>query len=531
MTTTEPLDTESSETVDIPKTEPVPTGRADTTDSTGEHGRRRRWPWVLVVLAIAAVVAFVVAEASSTTTSLDTTNQEFSTATVKQLDLVVTETVSGTLGYGEAEAIAFRTSPDGVDNVYGALAGVVTSAPDEGVVVVAGDVLYEVNAAPVVVLYGDTPVYRALDRRTSDGEDILFLEQSLVDLGYDPDGDITIDEEFTTATRAAIELLQEDIGANVDGGFALGEMLFTPGPTYVAEALVRDGDQVQSGQNIIALSAAPSGTFTWIAEEGAIVEQGDVLYRVDNQPTVLLHGEVPAYRAMASGDSGSDVTQLQTALIDLGFATDDLANGEFDDATLRAVVAWQLSNGAHPDGVVNLGEVVFLPGSLRIGEVVAATGDTTMNGSPVIMTSASSTFVTVELATTDQSLVSVGDTVDVELPDEVVVEGTITSVGTVAQTNQAGESFFEMIVAINDTEATAGLDEAPVDVAIVSDSAGDVYAVPVTALVALAEGGYAVEVVDSGTTYLIGVETGLFADGLVEVTGSGLSAGLLVVVP
>jgi peptidoglycan hydrolase-like protein with peptidoglycan-binding domain len=383
----------------------------------------------------------------------------------------------------------------------------------------------------VVVLYGDTPVYRTLDRRTSDGEDIMFLEQSLVDLGYDPDGDITIDEDFTSATSAAIELLQEDIGADVDGGFMLGEMLFTPGPTYVAEALVRGGDQVQAGQNIIALSAAPSGTFTWIADEGAIVTQGDVLFRVDNQPTLLLHGEVPAYRAMASGDEGADVAQLQASLVDLGFAADDLPIGEFDDTTLAAVVAWQLSNGAHPDGVVNFGEVVFLPESLRVGDVVASTGDTAMNGSAVIMTSASSTFVTVELATTDQSLVDVGDIVEVELPDEIVVEGTVTSIGTVAQTNQAGESFFEMVVTISDAEATAGLDEAPVDVAIVSDSAGGVFAVPVTALIALAEGGYAVEVVDNGTIYLVGVDTGLFADGLVEVTGSGLSAGLLVVVP
>jgi peptidoglycan hydrolase-like protein with peptidoglycan-binding domain len=359
----------------------------------------------------------------------------------------------------------------------------------------------------------------------------MFLEQSLVDLGYDPDGDIEIDEEFTSATRAAIELLQEDIGAEVDGGFSLGEMLFAPGPTYVAEALVSVGDQVQFGQPVIALSAAPQGTFTWVAEEGAIIEQGDVLYRVDNRPTVLLYGETPAYRAMALGNEGTDVAQLQAALINLGLAPGDLPIGTFDDATLEAVVAWQISTGAHPDGVVNLGEIVFLPDSLRVGEAVASTGDTAMNGSPVIMTSASSTFVTVELATTDQSLVDVGDVVDVELPDEVVVAGTVTSIGTVAQTNQSGESFFEMVVTINDLDATVGLDEAPVDVDIVSDTASGVLAVPVTALLALSEGGYAVEVVDDGSTHLVGVETGLFADGLVEVIGSGLSAGDLVVVP
>jgi hypothetical protein len=246
---------------------------------------------------------------------------------------------------------------------------------------------------------------------------------------------------------------------------------------------------------------------------------------------MLLYGEVPAYRAMASGDEGEDVAQLQAALIDLGFVAGDPEVATFDDTTLVAVLTWQLSTGAHPDGVVNLGEVVFLPESIRVGETVASTGDTAMNGSPVVMTSASSTFVTVELATADRALVSVEDTVAVELPDETVVEGTVTSIGTVALTNQAGENFFEMIVTISDSDATIGLDEAPVDVDIVSDSSSGVLVVPVTALLALAEGGYAVEVVDDGATHLVGVETGLFADGLVEVAGNGLSAGVLVVVP
>jgi multidrug efflux system membrane fusion protein len=520
MTSTESLESDMEESAAplIPETEEG-------------HNDRKWWPWILGALLVVVAVVVASAMTSSSDSSVAADGEELSTSTVRRQDIIVTETVSGTLGYGDAEDIAFRTSQIGVESVYGALAGVVTSAPSEGDVIAAGEVLYEVNAAPVVVLYGDTPVYRSLDRRTSDGEDVMFLEQSLVDLGYDPDGDIEVDEEFDSATRAAIELLQEDIGANVDGGFSLGEMLFAPGPTYVAEALVGDGDQVQFGQPIVALSAAPGGTFTEVAAEGSIIEEGGVLYRVDNRPTVLMYGQTPAYRAMASGDEGTDIAQLQSALIELGFASDDLETGMFDDATLEAVVVWQLATGAHADGVVNFGEVVFLPDSLRVGEVIASTGDSAMNGSLVVRTSASSTFVTVQLAAADQSLVAVDDSVDVELPDGTVVVGTVTSVGTVAQANQAGESFFEMIVTINNAEATVGLDEAPVDVDIVSDSASDALAVPVTALLALSEGGYAVEVVDGGSTRLVAVETGLFADGFVEITSTGLSAGDIVVVP
>ena len=35
-----------------------------------------------------------------------------------------------------------------------------------------------------------------------------------MDLGFDPDGDMTIDEDFTSATANAIERLQEAIGAD-----------------------------------------------------------------------------------------------------------------------------------------------------------------------------------------------------------------------------------------------------------------------------------------------------------------------------
>ena len=55
---------------------------------------------------------------------------------------------------------------------------------------------------------------------------------------------------------------------------------------------------------------------------------------------------------------------------------------------------------------------------------------------------------------------------------------------------------------------------------------------PVSALLALVEGGYAVEVIEADSSVrLTAVETGMFADGLVEISGEGLSEGMNVVVP
>ena len=57
-------------------------------------------------------------------------------------------------------------------------------------------------------------------------------------------------------------------------------------------------------------------------------------------------------------------------------------------------------------------------------------------------------------------------------------------------------------------------------------------AVPVSALVALAEGGYAVEVQQAdGTTVLAAVEPGFYADGLVEITDTQVQPGMVVIVP
>jgi peptidoglycan hydrolase-like protein with peptidoglycan-binding domain len=512
------------------------TGQAMTQNPlTEENDRpagtgRRWWPWIA-----AAVVVVLIAGGFGLFALLSNGNGEEdatpNTSVVNSTDLVALTTLDGVLGYGEGDRVTFRSSDDGVDTVPGALSGVVTAEPTVGVYYEQGSVLYEVNDEPVVILYGASPAYRTLSTRTSDGSDILQLEEALVALGYDG---FTVDENFTSATADAVEELQEDIGAEVDGVLGLGEYAFFPGPLYVADSFIRVAQTTKSGEPVVATSAVMGNTITRVPEEGSIIDQGGVLYTADARPVVLIIGEVPAYRAMAIGDRGADVEQLEQAMVDLGYAEGDVfsVDGVFDADTLAAVLAWQADLGSHTDGVVNLGEVIFLPETIRVGNVLVAPGDAVQNGAPIFESSASFTFVTVQLPTDDQDLVVVGDAVSVELPDGTKASATVTAVGTVAQTSQNGEDFFEMTVTLDDPDVALGLDEAPVDVEVVSDSAPGVLAVPVTALLALTEGGYAVEIVtEGGTIILIGVEPGLFADGFVEVEGEGLTDGMQVVVP
>lgn len=530
----EPNDVQEELEVPPETMEPSEEGGANESTPAGETSGRK-WLWVGIAVAVLVVGGIAIAVLATNGTGDDSASElTLSTATVQRTDLVVTEELPGTLGYGAADPMTFRSSDDGVMTIPGLLTGTVTAIVAEGTVVEFGDVLYEVNTDPVVVLPGTLPAYRAFNTRMSDGPDVEQLEQALVDLGYDPNRNMTINEDFTSATADAIERLQEDIGADEDGSLNLGEVIFMADAFYVAEPLVDVGTTVGNGSPIVATSSAIEGTVTTIIDEGSIAGLGEELMTIDGEPVVLLIGDVPVFRAMGLGVSGADVLQLEAALVELGYgdADDFTADGVFDEASRLAVVAWQAAIGAQPDGVVNVGDVIFLPNPIRVGDNLVAVGDVVRDGTPIISTSVSATFVTVELSTNDQDLVAVGDAVVVVLPNGTREPASVTEIGTVVQANQGGDTFFEMTVTLDDPDAAPGLDEAPVDVEIIGDSAANVLAVPVTALIALAEGGYAVEIVaEDGTTFLVAVDPGLFADGAVEVASDGLQPGLLVVIP
>jgi hypothetical protein len=295
------------------------------------------------------------------------------------------------------------------------------------------------------------------------------------------------------------------------------------------------------------LAAQAQGTITWIAPEGAPRKRGQVLYRLDDAPVVLMYGATPAWRELSSGVSdGPDVAELEWNLVRLGFDPnrDVQIDAHWDWATTAAVERWQGAHGLDETGSVALGSVVFLPRPRRIGQHAAAVGDSVQPGSAVMSTSSISQQVEVDLDATDQTLAVVGRRVSIDLPDGSSVAGRITNVGKVAQAATSSTSTSSAADSSSTSASTGAtievdisllrrpddeLDQAPVDVNLTTASRARVLAVPVTALVALLGGGYAVEVAGGGTTHLVAVTPGLYAGGYVEV--SGVRAGERVVVP
>jgi peptidoglycan hydrolase-like protein with peptidoglycan-binding domain len=384
--------------------------------------------------------------------------------------------------------IGFDDEPEAL---AGRAAGTITAVVPDDTELFEGDILYYVDGEPVVLLYGELPAWRTLDTRV-EGADVEQLETALVRLGYDEDGDVTVDEEYTSATADMVERWQEDIGLEVTGTVPLGSVIFVDGPVTVDEAAVTVGTVVRDGDTVVLL----------VAQEGI---------------------------------SGDDVAQLEEALADLGYDPGPI-DGTFDQETEAAVRAWQADLGAEVDGVVHLGEVVFVEGAVRVTERLIIVGRTVRDGDAVLATSSSESFVTIDLPASDQGILAEGDAVRVELPDGAVTTATVVSVATVATGGTAGgqqtEATFEIVVVLDDSSLAAGFDEAPVDVEVVVDERVDVVAIPVTALISLREGGYAVEVERAGgTTALIAVDPGFFADGLVEIRSGALIAGDRIVIP
>jgi len=283
-----------------------------------------------------------------------------------------------------------------------------------------------------------------------------------------------------------------------------------------------------------ATAYGQDSTFTGVPSAGRLVRRGQTLYSIDGEPVLLLYGPTVATRAFAAGMSpGADVAELNANLDVLGYAQ-GLPGDAFTAATSAAIRRLQAGHGEPQTGELLLGSVTFEPGPIRITSVMptVAVGSGATPG-PVLSATWITRQVSIQLDAALEGQVKVGDPVTITLPDNQTTPGRISYVSSVASSGQNGATI--RVDAIpTDPAATGSLDQAPVNVSITAASVSNVLVVPVDALLALSSGGYAVEEVGAGGAHhLVAVTTGLFddADGVVQVSGSGLAAGQRVVVP
>jgi uncharacterized membrane protein YgcG len=325
------------------------------------------------------------------------------------------------------------------------------------------------------------------------------------------------------------------------------------------------GSAGSAGSGSSNSGAGSSDTFTWLPAVGQVIRQGRPLYDVNGTPVVLLRGSTPVYRSLSEDLTGGDVAELNTDLVVLGYVTSaeiPAGSDTFTWWTKYGVEKLQAALGVTQTGTLTLGQAVFLPTAALVSSLTASLGGPAQAGSTVLAATSTTRQVSIALDPAQQSEVAVGDKVGIVLPNNQTIAGVISSVGTVATTSSSGGnggsgsggddspgsssdngsgggsgSTPTITVLVRPTEAPptrSWWDQASVNVTVTTATAHNALVVPVDALVALASGGYAVEVVEAdGIHKLVPVSLGMFddADGLVQITSPGLAAGEKVVVP
>jgi hypothetical protein len=303
------------------------------------------------------------------------------------------------------------------------------------------------------------------------------------------------------------------------------------------------------------------GVVTAVSEPGSTVGRGGVLYAVADQPVRMLFGAVPAYRDFnAAMSDGPDVRQLEQNLVALGLDPHRriTVDNRFTTATAAAIRRWQAAWGwpvSRRSGEVGQGEVVFLPGAIRVSQVQASVGTQVDANTPVLSATSTDRVVTAQLTTDRQNQVKVNDRVLVSVVGAAQVPGRVLRIGAVAAASSGGSgtagsgsdgssgsgstadggsgpgaATIPVTIGITVPPAVADLDSAPAQVIIATASHQGVLMVPVSALLARAGGGYQIRLAEGG---FVEVRPGLFdeATGLVEVSGDSLVEGLRVEVP
>ncbi|MEV4820868.1 efflux RND transporter periplasmic adaptor subunit [Micromonospora sp. NPDC049274] len=292
------------------------------------------------------------------------------------------------------------------------------------------------------------------------------------------------------------------------------------------------------------VKGAGEGVVTRLPKVGDTVARGKPLYRVDDRPVPVLFGDTPLFRTLDKpGLVGSDVRIVWDNLTALGYHTGSQPTRAKDgtkigagralltDTLMAAIKKWQQALGLEASGRIEVGQAVVLTGPVRVSAVKAVPGDPVAG--ELLAVTEKVKLVTVAVEATEVGTVRVGAPVTVTLPDSSEIPGRIASIshtvqggGPDAGAGQSGPPTVDVLVTPARAVDVAKLDAASVQVTFTTSTRKNVLTVPVGALVALREGGHALQLPDGG---LLAVETGMFSRGLVEVSGTGVTEGLTVV--
>jgi len=488
---------------------------------------------LILVLVLGGAYLLPAADGSASATAPAATR----TAAISRTTLRDARTVSGTLGFGDSLDVQF---------ISRARSGIVTWIAPEGSVVSRGEPLFAIDGQPVVLFEGDLPLFRSLRFA---GETFTEFEWLELNNARDEERRAELNVGARRAQQAEAQARLDEIRTHEEDSLRTDPV--TPQFVRLAQAVAAARDrlqriaklaekghaspaEVQAAQYDLAAAQAEQDAarrergLQRVAAEAALA---DAKLAVHQAERTLRDARDVRDALLASANEDADVAILRANLETLGFT------GRAVDAVRR----WQQHSGRSATVLVEPGHIVVAPGPVRVAAHLASVGDvvysrregqndlapTGNTSSQVLRLTSTARIVTVPLDLADHDHARIGDAVTITLPTGATLQGVIRKVST--QFDAEGRAAAE--IGIPDQQALGSLEAASVDVELVTGQREDVLAVPVTALVALPGGGFGLEVVEGGSARLVQVQTGLFAEGMVEVSGDGLTEGMQARVP
>ena len=490
----------------------------------------------------------------NTVDSTSSKTLELTTISIQKGDLAKKEEYNGTLRQTDKKILNSPTN------------GVVTFLPKEGSVVNFGEVLFIIDNKPVILLQGSTPFYRTLDLNSDPGVDILQVEEALVYLGY-ADSTFVPDEVFDEQTSKMLNTLYIDYGIDTKSEITPTEQVLINQKQDEIELLentVSDGgttlSEVNNKKKLLddAKENATKENAAWQAAENEIERIRNLIDELtyESMSEDTRAGKKAQYEEdiktqeriqsrEAGKESGIDATE-QLAIDNAQKAYDDTLESYNEGVDRDA----ELAKAREELNELQLSSIseTFSPTNafasktpIITGSIINDLGSAVALNSPLYNISSVGIEVVFQVDATDQETVTLGKNVEIELPTDERVPTVITFIDQVVTQTQAGD-FIEVVLEVLNPEEVEAYDQAPVKVFLTTEVSENVLYVPVNALLALAEGGYALEVyegVAEGSTFegesgvdttYVAVEIGVFTDGFVEVIGN-IQEGQLVVVP
>ena len=471
---------------------------------TVRHPRRR----VLIGVGSAVLVLVLVALGAiwaGNRSSSPTSQASMRTAVVERTSLVSGFVLSGTLGYGDATPL-------------GGGGGIVTKVPEAGQMIAVGGVVMEVEGAPVFLLQGTLPLWRVIGPGIS-GPDVGMVRVSLAGMGYGSGDSQIYDQDLSDAIGAMYAAAgYQTVPPSADQQQALSTAQQT---LDTAQAALSDAQTSLAN----AKNRTPSQTELVSAQNG--------LNDAKRTLNAVMNGQCPdpthtPCTASEIADAQEAVNLAQAQWNDVNAAPDTTAEQAQVTAAQRQVNDAQAAMDKLGMNTVGPQSVLVVPeAQIRIDNVVASVG---LPATGTVLTWTKTTLVgRANLTDAQKSMLTTGTAAIMTLTDGTEVDGTVAQITDSSTDPASGQAIPATVrIDIPDQTAVAQLGPGAVKISFVQDEVEDTLVVPVTSLMALAEGGYCVERPD-GT--LVPVKLGLIADTRAQVFSDDLHEGDQVVVP